>query len=160
VVPIDPAVTSGPESDEVGIVPVGLGVDGHGYVLADRSGRLSPDDWISRAVATYDQLSADRIIGEANQGGDLIESLLRTQRRNISYERVHASRGKITRAEPVAALYEQGKVHHCGGFPQLEDEMTNYVAGMSASPNRMDALVWGLSYLMLKPKLTGRVFSL
>jgi phage terminase large subunit-like protein len=121
---------------------------------------MSPDDWISRAVATYDQLEADRIIGEANNGGDLIESLLRTQRRNISYERVHAARGKLTRAEPVAALYEQGKVHHVGGHPALEDEMTNYVAGMSQSPNRMDALVWGLSYLMLKPKLTGKVFSL
>jgi phage terminase large subunit-like protein len=160
VVPIDPSVSSGPDADECGIVACGLGVDGHGYVLCDRSGRMSPDEWISRAVATYDQLEADRIIGEANNGGDLIESLLRTQRRNISYERVHAARGKLTRAEPVAALYEQGKVHHVGGHPALEDEMTNYVAGMSQSPNRMDALVWGLSYLMLKPKLTGKVFSL
>ncbi|HET9412876.1 MAG TPA: terminase family protein [Pseudolabrys sp.] len=160
VIPIDPSTTSGPESDECGIVPVGLGVDGHGYVLADRSGRMSPDDWISRAVATYDQLDGDRIICEANNGGDLIESLLRTQRRNISYERVHAARGKLTRAEPVAALFEQGKVHMVGAFPALEDELTNYVAGMSQSPNRLDSMVWGLSYLMLKPKLTGKVFSL
>ena len=102
------------------------------------------------------------IIGEANQGGDLISSLLKTQRASpqIAYEKVHASRGKIARAEPVAALYEQGKVHHVNGFPQMEDEMVNYVAGSSKSPNRMDALVWALSYLMLKPVRTGRVLSL
>jgi phage terminase large subunit-like protein len=159
VIPIDPSVTSGPDSDECGIVPCGLGVDGHGYVLSDRSGVFSPDAWIGRAVTAYDALDADRIIGEANNGGDLIESLLRTQRKNISYEKVHASRGKITRAEPIAALYEQGKVHHVGGFEKLEDEMTNYVPGVSKSPNRMDSLVWGLSYLMLKQPKIGRVHS-
>ena len=162
VVAIDPSVSSGPESDECGIVAAGLGVDSHGYVLGDHSARLSPDQWISRAVAAYDALEADRIIGEANQGGDLISSLLKTQRSQppIAYEKVHASRGKIARAEPVAALYEQGKVHHVSGFPQMEDEMVNYVAGSSKSPNRMDALVWALSYLMLKPVRTGRVLSL
>ena len=162
VVAIDPSVSSGPESDECGIVAAGLGSDGHGYVLGDHSARLSPDQWISRAVAAYDALEADRIIGEANQGGDLISSLLKTQRSQppIAYEKVHASRGKIARAEPVAALYEQGKVHHVNGFAQMEDEMVNYVAGSSKSPNRMDALVWALSYLMLKPVRTGRVLSL
>ena len=160
VIPIDPSVTSGPDSDECGIVPVGLGVDGHGYVLADRSGVFSPDEWAQRSVTAFDTLDADKIIAEANNGGDLIASVMRTVRPNIPFEKVHASRGKIARAEPVAALYEQGKVHHVGGFPQLEDEMCNYVPGVSKSPNRMDSLVWGLSFLMLKPVRTGRALSL
>jgi phage terminase large subunit-like protein len=159
-VAIDPAVTSGPESDECGIVVTGLGVDGHGYVLSDRSGRSSPDEWITRAVLAYDEFSADRIIGEANQGGDLISSLLYTQRKNISYTKVTASRGKVARMEPVAALFEQGKVHMVGGFPQLEDELTNYVPGMSKSPNRADAMTWGLTYLMLQPTKIARVLSI
>jgi phage terminase large subunit-like protein len=159
VIPLDPSVTSGPNSDECGIVPVGLGVDGHGYVLRDLSGVFSPDDWASRSVAVFDDLDADKIIGEANNGGDLIETVIRTKRKTIPYEKVHASRGKITRAEPIAALYEQGRVHHVGGFPQLEDEMCNYVPGASKSPNRMDALVWGLTFLMLKPVRVGRVLG-
>lgn len=160
VIGVDPSVTSGPNSDEVGIVVSGLGADGHGYVLQDLSGRMSPDDWAQRVVAGFDRHCADKIIGEANNGGDLIESVIRTVRRNAPYEKVHASRGKITRAEPVAALYEQGKVHHVGGFAELEAEMTTYVAGESASPNRMDALVWALSFLMLKPARQGRALSL
>jgi predicted phage terminase large subunit-like protein len=160
VVGVDPSVTSGPNSDEVGIVVAGLGADGHGYVMQDLSGRMSPDDWAQRVVTGFDRHEADKIIGEANNGGDLIESVIRTVRRNVAYEKVHASRGKITRAEPVAALYEQGKVHHVGGFAALETEMTTYVAGESASPNRMDALVWALSFLMLKPARSGRSLSL
>jgi len=162
VIPIDPSTTSGPDSDACGMVPVALGVNGHGYVLDDVTAVLSPDDWISRAVAQYDKWDADRIIGEANNGGDLIESLLRTQRKNISYEKVHASRGKITRAEPVAALYEQGKIHHVIGrnLKDLENEMCNYVPGMSKSPNRMDSLVWGVSYLMLKRMRVGGSHSI
>jgi predicted phage terminase large subunit-like protein len=159
-VAIDPSVTSGPNSDEVGIIVAGLGADGHGYVLRDLSGRMSPDDWAQRAVAGYDNYKADKIIAEANNGGDLILSVMRTVRQNIPIEKVHAARGKITRAEPVAALYEQGRIHHCGGFKELEQEMTNYVAGESASPNRMDALVWAISYLMLKPAKIGRVMGL
>jgi predicted phage terminase large subunit-like protein len=160
VVGVDPSVTSGPNSDEVGIVVAGLGADGHGYVLQDLSGRMSPDDWAQRVVAGFDRHDADKIIAEANNGGDLIASVMRTVRVNIPFEKVHASRGKITRAEPVAALYEQGKVHHVGGFAALETEMTTYVAGESASPNRMDALVWALSFLMLKPAKQGRSLSL
>jgi len=160
VVAIDPSVTSGPDSDECGIVAAGLGVDGHGYVLRDASGRMSPDDWLSRALVTYDALDGDKIIAETNNGGDLVWSLLQTQRRNQPYEKVHASRGKLTRAEPIAALYEQQKCHHVGGFPALEDEMTNYVAGVSKSPNRMDALVWALTYLMVKPVRVGRVLGI
>lgn len=158
-VAIDPSVTSGPDSDECGIIGAGLGVDGHGYALRDLSGRLSPDDWAQRAVTGFDALEADKIIAEANNGGDLIVSVMRTVRATIPIEKVHAARGKITRAEPVAALYEQGKIHHVGAFPQLEDEMTNYVAGVSKSPNRMDALVWAFSFLMLKPAKVGRALG-
>lgn len=160
VVALDPSVTSGPESDECGIVAAGLGVDGHAYIRRDASARLAPDKWAERGVAVFDDLDADKIIGEANNGGDLIELTIRTVRRTIPYEKVHASRGKITRAEPVAALYEQGKVHHVGGFKELETEMTNYVPGVTKSPNRMDALVWAVSYLMLKPARQGRALSL
>ena len=160
VVAIDPSVTSGPESDEVGIIAAGVGVDGHGYILRDLSGRMSPDEWARRAVTGFDYHDADKIIAESNNGGDLIISVVRTVRANIPIEKVHASRGKITRAEPVAALYEQKKVHHVGGFPELENELTTYDPGVTASPNRMDALVWALSFLMLKPAKVGRVLSL
>jgi phage terminase large subunit-like protein len=161
VIPIDPSVTSGPDSDECGIVPVGLGVDGHGYVLGDHSGRMAADKWAAKSVDVFDVLEADKIIAEINNGGDLVEATIRTVRSNIPYEAVHASRGKLTRAEPIAALYEQGKVHHVGGFRELETEMCTWVpnSGMR-SPNRMDSLVWGLSYLMLKPKRKGSFHSL
>jgi len=161
VVALDPSVTNGPESDECGIVAAGLGVDGDGYVLVDRSRKAPPDKWAECGVCTFDELEADKIVAEVNNGGDLVELTLRTVRRSIPYEKLHASRGKITRAEPVAALYEQGKVHHVGGaFAALEDEMCNYVAGVTKSPNRMDALVWAITFLMLKPARVGRALSL
>jgi HK97 family phage portal protein len=112
VVAIDPAVTSSEDSDETGIVVCGLGVDGRGYVLADRSCRLSPDGWARRAVAVFDDHRADLVVAEVNNGGDLVENTLRTVRRTIPYRKVTASRGKQTRAQPVAALYEQGRVSH------------------------------------------------
>jgi phage terminase large subunit-like protein len=157
VVAIDPAVTSGENSDESGIVAAGMDAVGDGYVLADKSCRLPPDQWASRAISLFDALSGDRIIAETNNGGDLVESVLRTIRRSISYEKITASRGKVVRAEPVAALYEQGRVHHVGAFPELEDEMVNFVPGQLAkSPNRADALVWALSWLLLRPRSQGR----
>jgi phage terminase large subunit-like protein len=157
VVAIDPAVTSGPDSDECGIIAAGIGTDGEGYVLADKTSRLPPDGWAHRAVSLFDQVEADRIIAEVNNGGDLVESVIRTVRRNIPYEKISASRGKVVRAEPVAALYEQGRVHHCGAFPELEDEMVNFVPGaLSKSPNRADALVWAITWLMLKSRGQGR----
>ena len=157
VVAIDPSVSSGDSADECGIVACGLGTDGHGYVLADKSGKFPPDEWAHRAVSLFDHLEADRIVVEVNQGGDLITSVLRTIRRNIPIESVHATRGKTVRAEPVAALTEQGKLHHAGFFPQLEDEMAAWVVGaLNKSPNRADAMIWGFHYLMLKPKLQGR----
>lgn len=150
VVAIDPAVTSTTESDETGIVVVGLGVDGDAYVLADRSALVSPDAWARRAIAAYDEFGADRLVAEVNNGGDMVESTLRTVRRSVSYRKVHASRGKAVRAEPVAALYEQHKVHHVGALPELEDQLTQWTPDSGESPDRLDALVWALTDLMLK----------
>jgi phage terminase large subunit-like protein len=115
VVAIDPATTSRAASDETGIIVAGAGADRHGYVLQDLSGRYSPDGWARRAIRAFDEHGADRVIAEVNNGGELVEHTLRTVRPAISYKAVHASRGKQVRAEPVAALYEQGKVHH--GMP-------------------------------------------
>jgi predicted phage terminase large subunit-like protein len=150
VVAVDPAVTASEDSDETGIIVVGLGVDRQGYVLDDLSCRLSPDGWGRRVVTGYHERSADRVVAEVNQGGDLVEHLIRTVDPRVAYDSVRASRGKRTRAEPVAALYEQGKVHHVGAFEGLEDQMTAFVAdGGDEGDDRVDALVWGLTYLML-----------
>ena len=160
VVAIDPAVTSGEDADETGIVVVGLGVDGRAYVLADRTCQLSPDGWARRAVAAYEEFDADRIIGEANNGGELVESVIRTVSRSVSYRAVHASRGKRVRAEPVAALYEQGRVSHAAPMPALEDQLTTWTPEAGVSPDRLDALVWGLTSLGLvaerAPRTTPR----
>jgi len=151
VVAIDPNVTASDDADEAGIVVASLGDNGQAYVLRDGSGKFSPNEWAKRGVAFYAEYKADRIIAEVNNGGDLVEITIRTFDENVSYKSVHASRGKRARAEPVAALYEQGKVHHVGGdFEDLEDEMCTYMEGESiGSPNRMDALVWALTELML-----------
>jgi predicted phage terminase large subunit-like protein len=150
VVAVDPAVTSGEDADQTGIVVAGLGVDGHGYVLGDLTCRLSPDGWARRAVNAYHAHRADRLVAEVNNGGELVEATVRTVDRNVSYKAVHASRGKRTRAEPVAALYEQGKVHHVGALPDLEDQMCGYVPdAYDGSPDRVDALVWALTELVL-----------
>ena len=138
------------QSDETGIVVAGVGENGDGYILADNSVKASPRDWAVRAVASYHDHKADRIIGEANNGGEMVETVIRTVDPNVSYKAVHASRGKVTRAEPIASLYEQGRVHHVGQFPQLEDQMCRWVPG-DKSPDRMDALVWALTELMIKP---------
>lgn len=148
VVAIDPATTATAASDETGIVVAGLGTDGRGYVLADRSGRYKPDEWARRAVEAFHAFKADRIIAEGNQGGDMVTHVLRTAWPEAPVRIVHASRGKVARAEPVAALYEQGRVSHVGSLPQLEDQMCSWTPGQ-ASPDRMDALVWALTELML-----------
>ena len=143
---------------ECGIVAAGIGPckckgheERHGFVLADNSLKAGPEVWSSRVISTYDDWNADRVCGESNFGGDMVESTIRTASKTVSYKNVHASRGKIVRAEPVAALYEQGKIHHVGTFPELEDEMCSYVPGLSAkSPNRMDAKVWAITELLLK----------
>ena len=123
VVAVDPSATGKETSDEAGIVVAGLGRDGHGYVLDDRTLRASPHGWGSAAVQAYHRWQADRIVAETNNGGEMVELTIRTVDANVPYKGLHASRGKRTRAEPVAALYEQGRVHHVGAFPELEDEM-------------------------------------
>jgi phage terminase large subunit-like protein len=124
----------------------------HVYTLDDQSGNYSPAEWGARVCEAYHRWGADRIIGEVNQGGDMVEATVRGVDPNVSYKSVHASKGKITRAEPVAALYEQGRGHHVGQFAKLEDELTTYT-GLEAgelSPNRMDAKVWAETELMLE----------
>ena len=147
VVAVDPAVTALDESDETGIVVVALSDDGEAYVLEDLSGRHPVSDWTRIAVDAYHRHGASRIVAEVNQGGDLVESTIRAVDRAVSYEAVRASRGKATRAEPVAALYEQGRVHHVGVHVELEDQLCSWVPGL-ASPDRLDALVWGITWLM------------
>jgi len=150
VVAIDPAVTSDETADETGIVVVGRGADGQSYLLADLSGRLSPDGWARRAVDAFRTWQADRIVAEVNNGGDLVETTLRTVDPLIPYRAVHAARGKRTRAEPVAALYEQGRVHHVGPFPDLEDQLCAALPEGGGGPDdRLDALVYGITELDL-----------
>lgn len=146
VVGVDPAVTAGASSNETGIIVAGLGQDGCGYILQDCSLKDTPERWASEAVAAYHRHHADRIIGETNQGGDLIEAMLRSVSANVAYKSVRASRGKVARAEPVAALYEQGRVKHVGILRELEDQLCNWTPG-EPSPDRMDALVWCLTEL-------------
>jgi len=146
VVGLDPAVTSEEDSDETGIVSVGKSRDGHYYVLDDRSLRGTPDEWGRRAVGAWRDLRADRIVGEANQGGEMISHTIRTVHRGAPVKLVHASRGKITRAEPVAALSEQNKVHFVGAWPKLEDQLCTWCQG-DKSPDRLDAFVWAVTEL-------------
>lgn len=134
---------------ECGIVVAGI-ANGHAYVLEDASLRASPEGWSEAVQRVYRDHRADRVVAEINFGGDMVESVLRATDGNLSYKPVHASRGKQIRAEPIAALYERGLVHHVGNFPLLEDEMTLWVPGMGMlSPNRLDALVWALTELMM-----------
>ena len=149
VVALDPAVSTGEDADETGIIVAGLGVDDHGYVLEDASGRFSPIERARRAVGLYRKWGADRIVAEANQGGEMVETTIRTVDANVSFRRVHASRGKITRAEPIAALAEQFRIHHVDAFPELEDQLCTYEAGSSRSPDRLDAMVWAFTELMV-----------
>jgi phage terminase large subunit-like protein len=154
VVAIDPAVSTREGSDETGIIVAGKDEGGHGYVLEDLSGHYQPADWARIAVEAYREHSADRIVAEVNNGGDMVGNTLRTIDSNVPFTAVHASRGKFVRAEPVAALYEQNKVHHIGNFPVLEDQMTAFTADLDrvkiGSPDRVDALVWALTDLVVE----------
>ena len=149
VVAIDPATTSSENADETGIIVAGKGIDGKGYILADRSARVSPDSWARRGVQAYDDFKADRIIGEVNNGGEMVGLTIKTVR-NVPYKAVHASRGKQARAEPVAALYEQGKIAHVQPFEELEDQLVTWTPESGESPDRLDALVWALTELFLQ----------
>ena len=155
VVGVDPSGTdgTGEGNNEVGIVVAGRGIDGHAYVGADLTCDLSPEGWGRRVVNDgYKAFEADRVVGEMNYGGAMVGAVIKAVDRKVSYKDVKASRGKVVRAEPIAALYEQGKVHHVGSFPALEDQLvaftnTGYVG--KGSPDRADALVWALTELML-----------
>lgn len=166
VVSVDPSGTKGKADvtndagDDVGIVVAGLGVDDRGYILADMTCNLGPSGWGRRAVDAYfgswspDPLifKADRIVAERNFGGAMVEHTIRTIDKDVSYKEVTASRGKVARAEPVAALYEQGRISHVGSFPELEDQMcqidpTGFIG--EGSPDRADAAVWAITELML-----------
>ena len=157
VVAIDPAVTSNASSDETGIIVAGRGEDNHYYILEDFSGIFSPDMWIKKAIECYYKFDADRIVCEVNNGGDLIEKLLRVQDVNVPYTSVRATRGKMLRAEPISALYEQDKVHHVGYFKELEEQMTSYTPFTTKSPDRLDALVWALTSLQSSGKAIFRI---
>lgn len=149
VVAIDPATTS--TGDETGIIVAGIGGDRsmpHLYVLEDASGHYSPDGWARRAAALHDKWLADSIVGEVNQGGDMVASVLRQVAPHIVFHSVTATRGKHVRAEPVHALYEQGRGHHVGPFPELEDQQTTWTPDSRISPDRMDALVWAATDLL------------
>lgn len=145
VIGVDPAATATDESDETGIIVAGKGVDGQGYVLADRSCRLSPDGWARRVVAAFDEFAADRVVVEVNNGGDMVAHTLRTVRPTLPIETVHASRGKQTRAEPIAALYEQKRIWHVQAFAELEEQLCTWTPESGTSPDRLDALVWALT---------------
>lgn len=160
VVAVDPAVTANEESDDSGVIAVARGphqpetcdldhCPGHGYLLKDATCHLPPAQLSRHIIGVYDELQADRVVAEVNNGGDYIGAMIHAIRADVPYSTVHASRGKHTRAEPAAALYEQGRVHHCGVFPDVEQEMETWTQDASWSPNRLDALVWGLTDLGL-----------
>ena len=161
VVAIDPAVSSDATSDETGIIVAGVGHDGRAYVLADGSGRYTPDGWARRAVHLLREYQGDRIVAEVNNGGAMVEHVIRTVDRAAPYKAVHASRGKATRAEPVAALYEQSRVAHVGRLDALEAQLTGWDPTTDTkSPDRLDALVWALTELMISPTGTTKALTL
>ncbi len=169
VVAIDPAATSTEGADETGIIVAGKDAQGRGWVLADASGRYQPTEWARTAVSAYHAHAADRIVAEVNNGGEMVEATLRMIDRNVPFTAVRASRGKLARAEPVAALYEQGRIHHVGAFPLLEDQMCGFTPGARSdfdtrsarySPDRVDALVWALTNLLVEPMADAGIYEM
>ena len=154
VVAVDPSGGSDPDNDEQGMIVAATGADARGYVLDDRSCRLSPDGWGRRAVQAYLDHHADAIVAEANYGGDMVAAVITTAARamgvSVTYKAVSATRGKAVRAQPIAALYEQQRVFHCGAFDELESELVTWTPDSGRSPNRLDALVWALTELLVK----------
>ena len=158
VVAVDPAVTNKTDSDMTGIIVAGIDQEGTAYVIEDHTDRYSPKEWAAKAIQLYHDHMADRIVAERNQGGDMVRHTLHTEDENVPIKLVHASRGKMARAEPVSALYEQGKVKHVKGLNDLEDQMVQWEPlGSIGSPDRLDAMVWALTDLSLngyaKPQL-------
>lgn len=155
VVAIDPAATSGEDADETGIIVAGKDAQGRGYVLADLSGHYTPTEWARTAIAAYRSHNADRVVAEVNNGGEMVEATLRMIDQNVSYTAVRATRGKMVRAEPVSALYEQGRIRHMAALPKLEDQMCAFTPDLDRSPgqspDRVDALVWAFTDLLVEP---------
>lgn len=165
-IPIDPAVTSGENSDETGLSAVGKCPKEHGYVLEDKSGKHSPREWAVEAVKLYYKwkrhpgVKSCKIVGEVNNGGDLIEMNIRQVDANVEYKAVRASKGKVSRAEPIATRYERKLIHHWGYFPKLEEQMCAFTTDfdkktMGYSPDRVDSIVWGFSDLFVENMNTG-----
>jgi predicted phage terminase large subunit-like protein len=162
IVSIDPAAKSEVGSDETGIIVAGIGADGRGWVLADESGKYRPEEWARRAISLYDTYGADAIVAEVNQGGEMVAAIIRAEARGrvIQVRQVTATRAKHVRAEPIAALYEQGKVRHGGEFAALCDQLCSFTISFDRkaqgySPDRLDALVWALTDLF--PSMTQRL---
>src|SRR5690606_25021340 len=149
---IDPAISNTADSDETGITVTGIDGSDNGYVLADESGKYSPDQWSSLAVDLADKWKADCIVAEKNQGGDMVESVIRSKGTQIRVKLVTATKGKFVRAEPIYALYEQGKVFHVGFHNKLEAQMCVFTSDLKNSPDRVDSLVWGFTELMLNKR--------
>lgn len=151
VVAVDPAITAEESSDETGILVVGLGADGRIYVLDDMSGRYSPREWARTVMSAYERYRADCIVAEVNQGGDMVKATIQAEAgHGVPVKSVHAKKGKYLRAEPISAYYEKGLVSHAGYFGPLEKQMLNFVGFTGeASPDRLDALVYGVGELML-----------
>ena len=147
VIAVDPAVSYGEDSDETGIIIAWKGDNGHYYITEDLSGKYTPGFWGNIVVSKYVKGFLNDVIAEVNQGGELVVQNIRNINPAIGIKKVHASQGKLTRAEPIAALYEQGLVHHVGRFPELEEQMVSYTGKGMQSPDRMDALVWALTDL-------------
>jgi phage terminase large subunit-like protein len=157
VVAVDPPAGFGKKNNACGIVCAGIGIDGRCYVLDDCSLQGRPAQWAAKIVSLYHARGADRVVAEINQGGAMVEQVLREVDPDLAYRPVHATRGKQIRAEPVAALYEQGRVSHVGAFAELEDEMCSAIREGKKSPDRLDALVWAVSDLMLRRRVEPRV---
>ena len=150
VVSIDPAVTAKTESDMTGIIVAGIDVNGTGYVLEDATDRYSPAEWAAKAISLYKSHNADRIVAERNQGGEMVRRTLEAEDETVPIRLVHASRGKMARAEPISALYERGRVKHVRDLDELETQMRTWEPlGSLGSPDRLDACVWALTDLML-----------
>lgn len=164
VIAVDPTVSNNKHSDECGIIPASIDDMGRGIIHEDLSGKMSTNSWVQRVVGAYHHYDANAVVAEVNQGGDLVEDAINNVDSTIKVIKVHASKGKYARAEPVSALYEQGRVAHDpdGDLEKLETELTSYVpVDYPASPNRLDALVWALTELMVKPhkRRAVRVFT-
>lgn len=156
-VALDPAATSSPDADDTGILIGGLGIDGRAYVLEDATCHIDPAAWGARAVHKFEEYDADIIVGEVNNGGEMVAAVIHAENPLVPFQPVHASRGKQTRAQPVAVLYgnpdprnyREPMVHHVGVFPELEEQLVTWVPGNEKSPDRLDALVWLITYLLL-----------